>query len=625
MATLTKKTPAARARARLDPAIQLPPRPPEGDRRAALRDLRIVIRGRTYVIGGAIEGDPETAATWDSAATIKFNIRDRDGILQDALGDEAERLDDAARMTINGVAYVLQSDSVDESGTLVSIAVEDEVAWRLRQFSRFLSMPRSKYTRAQAALRLVREASAPPYAQMRAFIPELRDRQPIAPGDAAKPDRGRATTTRGTGAGGGYRVKGERADGEQRANIDAVLRRSDRRGASERLMVAEIMAATQESSLRRSATNGIHVGLFQQDTAYGSEAKRRDPGSATDGFLDEWKRVHGSVKHAPGDLAGAIEAVQRSGRGHLYAQWEEEARRTVERWRGDGGESSSRTVTEPFEFTRGEKGGQREDSWVALARWAEELNFRRWAQSNTLFYVSDEELRAAAPALEIHGDEDWLLSPPTWARSPNRPTTDVTLRVDAQRWGVQIGALVVIAKGSARGRYIVAEMGGFLVSPELTVTLRRPTSKKPEPANETREVEEDDGSGDGGGLLDVCQHISKQGRDYDYGGGHGVPLTRIPVGMDLDCSSSCSLALFRAGFWPEGRTTAMVSGEMARSWGKPGKGREFTVFAHDGHVYIQFANGKRFDTSGGPPSGPHMREGRRSDEGRFTARRWPGH
>jgi len=66
-------------------------------------------------------------------------------------------------------------------------------------------------------------------------------------------------------------------------------------------------------------------------------------------------------------------------------------------------------------------------------------------------------------------------------------------------------------------------------------------------------------------LYDACKHISSQARPYVYGGGHGVLLTSILPVDGLDCSSSCSLALSRAGFLHDVRR-AWVSWQFD-SWG----------------------------------------------------------
>ena len=72
-------------------------------------------------------------------------------------------------------------------------------------------------------------------------------------------------------------------------------------------------------------------------------------------------------------------------------------------------------------------------------------------------------------------------------------------------------------------------------------------------------------------------------KPYEYGGGHGQPLTRIA--SSYDCSSSTSYLLHAAGLfgaWPED------SGQL-ESYGQPGPGRWITVYANSAHAFIEVA------------------------------------
>jgi hypothetical protein len=106
--------------------------------------------------------------------------------------------------------------------------------------------------------------------------------------------------------------------------------------------------------------------------------------------------------------------------------------------------------------------------------------------------------------------------------------------------------------------------------------------------------------------------------------GH-ISVVNVGHTRGLDCSSSCSLALFRAGLF--NHDTAIVSGDFG-SWGHSGEGKYFTVWYNNGHVWIQFhglGNADRFDTSphGSGGRGPHLRFSPRSAAG-FKPRHWPG-
>lgn len=483
-------TPAKRARQRRVPSVPLPPTPPDVDRDTTLRGMRLTVAGRQYTIGGNIEGDPALAATIDGAATLRLPVRDTDGALRDALGTEAQLLDTGVVATVNGIDYALQQAEYGDG--LVTLTMEDAVKERLSRYTRFLSMQRSRTaTFPRFAQRLIEEASRPPLLPLASFIPELADAQaiprPHAPGAAGK--------ARGTGAAAtNFTVKGQRATAFQLQMIDGLLTEAQRLNASPRVMVALIMAATQESRMGADMpkTGNDDEGILQQGRNWVSVAQAKNPAYAARAFLTGglndrgapgWKQVHGNLKTVPGGYESAIKAVQISVGG--YAQWQAESERTVQAWTGAEGDVGVVEV-EPYEFTRGERRGRRESSWDAIGRYAEERAWYWWANLNTAHLASGNELRAASPSLEIHGDEPWLLTEPAWTWNPRRSIAEVTFKVSAERWGVQIGAVVACSEEPIRGRFIVAETSGFMVNPEVDVTLRRPVEKRQEPRQDAQ-------------------------------------------------------------------------------------------------------------------------------------------
>jgi hypothetical protein len=106
-------------------------------------------------------------------------------------------------------------------------------------------------------------------------------------------------------------------------------------------------------------------------------------------------------------------------------------------------------------------------------------------------------------------------------------------------------------------------------------------------------------------------------KPYAYGGGHGAFTSRLAAGYD--CSGTVSHALHGGRFLG----SPLASGDFMR-WGRRGKGRWITVYAHGGHAYAVIA-GLRLDTSmhdanaPGPSTGPRWSKRRRSSSG-FTAR-----
>ena len=176
---MSDNTAAARVRARRNPAIKLPPPRPQGSFRTPLDKLRLRIAGREYPIGENIEGDTPWEMTIDGAATVTIPIRSPDESLLRALSDEALLQRGGVSLSIDGIIYVLRTVESDDTG-LYTLTFEDEVAWRLRQFSKFMAASRKTHTRALFIQKMVDEAQKPPYPIMRSFIPELGDPQPIA-------------------------------------------------------------------------------------------------------------------------------------------------------------------------------------------------------------------------------------------------------------------------------------------------------------------------------------------------------------------------------------------------------------------------------------------------------------
>jgi hypothetical protein len=444
------------------------------------------------------------------------------------------------------------------------------------------------------------------------------------------------TVKRGTGAN-EYKVKGHRASAKQRQVIEGCLGQAKEDNASRRVMIGVVMCITQESGageLANVMTGNDDVGIYQQGRNWISESGSKDPGASTHAYLitgpTSWKKVHGSVKKAPGNLSLAIHAVQGNRDPNAYAAWEDEATRTVDTWLDNGGSEGGGggAYAQSYTFSRGEKGGQREDSWDASARLVGDVGAYRWAAGNVFYAASGDELRAGGPSLMIYGDEGWLQRQPAWSWASGRSISEITLQALAGRWDVMPGGVVSLHRryGAMQGKWMVWNVSGTsLTSPEVTIVLRRPTRLKREPPHEMAGGGKE-GSGSGGGtgsIYSACKAISDEKHLYPKPMVHHGPWKNLKPNTPLDCSESVSLALHMAGLFGD-RKQAIVSGEFV-NWGKPGKGDEWTVWYHGGHVWLEHYgdDGKfdwRFDTSHHPESGPRLVRTARNDQARFKAR-----
>lgn len=103
-------------------------------------------------------------------------------------------------------------------------------------------------------------------------------------------------------------------------------------------------------------------------------------------------------------------------------------------------------------------------------------------------------------------------------------------------------------------------------------------------------------------------------KPYVWGGGHGRWWDR-----GYDCSGAVSYALHGG----ELLDSPLPSGPMMR-WGRPGRGRWITVYAHGGHAFAVIA-GLRWDTSGNARgTGPRWHAEMASTSG-FAARHPAGY
>lgn len=437
---------------------------------------------------------------------------------------------------------------------------------------------------------------------------------------AARMRRGQAGGAQGLGTT-TITVKGVRATAEQRDAINEAVSIAQRKNTPTNGILGMLCAGTFESGWKPSAKNPKSTanGVLQAlETGLSTEKQVTSWLDGGHGFQGGGGIALARQGLSPGEIAARVEAGETSPSG--YAVFLPEARKTLAAFTGGlvGGTTLSTVagtkVAEPYIYERGTRKGQKENSWEATGRLAEQVNFRRWASLNTLFYVSDEELRAAAAALTIHGDEGWLVSRPTFEEhASGRINTEVAFRVLSERWGVLPGAVVVMAsQGAINGRYLVASVLDDLWSPITTVTLRRPVPVRPEPARETRTISVDGvTSGVGasamvaaGSMRTACQQIDAQKLPYALGGGHphaGTPSRSIRPGetqIGYDCSGSTGAALAFAGLGGIKVGDPVPGSGSFGQYLVPGAGEEFSIYYNSEHVFVKFADGYELNTGG---------------------------
>lgn len=452
-------------------------------------------------------------------------------------------------------------------------------------------------------------------------------------------------------------VKGVRANRGQVANIVLLCQIAKQMGANAEQMAGAHATMTQESTcVNLQGGDRDSAGLFQQrpSCGWGSYAQVTTPSYAIRKFLTPYLNY---CHHGHGIL-DASNLVQGSAYPAAPARWLPESRRNVGTVLGSGDFSDvtglgmgrvpglTKTTTRilPYEFSRG-NAGQAEDSWTCIGRLADEVSWRRFMRDGVLWFASDKWLARQTPRFVFAEGARGVLAI-THSEDARRSAAEASVTALADRWSVRPGDVATVTgQGPADGVWLVTDVQRSIYAATSTITLKRPTRPKIEPANQTQSTSVNVGgmpslrlgaSQIGGGasagpakaqqFYNACQTISDRHLPYVWGGGHG--RCGVASGGGFDCSGSVCAALGAAGLGYRLGGPVDTSGTMAGNWGSPGRGRWFTVWANFEHVWVQFTgvgSAWRFDTSphNCGADGAQLRHCPRSTAG-FAPRHWPG-
>lgn len=263
--------------------------------------------------------------------------------------------------------------------------------------------------------------------------------------------------------------------------------------------------------------------------------------------------------------------------------------------------SDASGTPEPYEFSRGTVAAEgveaeKEDSWSAIRRLADEVQWRAFIVADVLYYGTDQAILKQAPRYTIRertaGIEtiDWTLDEGLKAQS-------CTLTCLAERWAAPPGTVVRLAgQGPADGLWIVQSMRRRLSSVQASVELTRPREPLPEPAPGTRaETPSLDplAAVNGEAPASVQRayrraseiHGYRQG--YAWGGGHG----NINGNGPFDCSGGVSNVMGPRG---GGFISATMATPGWNTWGQAGEGQYLTVWVREtgvperSHMFLEF-------------------------------------
>ena len=539
---------------------------------------------------GAITG-VTVEATLEGAPTVTINLRDPDRLLfrrrpgrvkkrKRRRGAGPVQVDEGwdpilppdvlgqpMQVSLDGVTYQLVKAGYQQGSGELVLTFEHELVYLLKRHKGAKRAPRSKVTRAQFVLALVKELEPEVRRRRYRFVcPELNVRQPIDKGQRQSTPRTARTTATSSG-------------GSSGRGLDRVFPAQHGAGG-ERLSVEEVRACAAAGGFW-----GRELTRHGADSARRIELPARRAEHGGDGGTGLWQMTPylllqgGRANWGPEAIAymnklGGVRAMRNPIQSAKMARYlYEAAGKTWQPWFGtqyvtnfsggpgngrpsraqarelaatvtEGGTvegtAGSRTVTETksYQFARGRK----ESSWAAIGRLASEVKWRAFMVGNTVYYMSEEALYGRRPRYEVGPDHDAVIDlayDVDWGKT----VSEASLTVMLARWGAPPGSVVLLKGfGPPDGRWLVSAVSRDYFQPTAEVKLLQPAKALLEPANETTSrTVRGDGGGDGGGKpsgkVTAPWNIGKVSVGGVYGEDRGDHMHG-----GVDCSTPCGTA-----------------------------------------------------------------------------------
>lgn len=435
------------------------------------------------VTGGTLD------KTIDGASTLTLTLDDSDRVL--IRSGVFERSID---VKLDEVFWRLVK--VAKAGDSLTLTFEDRaVAW-LREMTSPRKASRTKMTRAEFALSIVREVKKGggiPF-----FCPELHVTQKVAiesKRDKVSPTKRKQTVAGGVARDARVTVKGRAATSAQRQTGERVLDVAASLDAGERATLALMEAVIVESlvtNLPGGDLDSRGVLQIRDQTAQSMRIDNRDVEQCVNAFLTRgfWSKG-GAIALAaknPSWTAGQVaQATQGSRYPSRYDDRRNEARIWIEAYSGDLGSGSfTSTKRLPFQFQRGGTDGVVETSWECLQRLAEEVGWRCFVVGGVCYFAAETTLLAAKPRAVLSENSDGV-DVIDFDVDNGKASSDATITARVARSGFPPGSVVELRDcGPADGRWLVANVSRGVFDASATVTLKRATKPLREPAAETQ-------------------------------------------------------------------------------------------------------------------------------------------
>lgn len=297
----------------------------------------------------------------------------------------------------------------------------------------------------------------------------------------------------------GLMIKKQQATKEQLDNCERVLDVGVQLGASRKVLVSAIMTIIDESSCY-NLDHGLSssVGIFQELDIWGSVERRMNIELASVRYYTSAMKY--DKAHPDAKLWEICHAAQGNKDPKVYAQFGNEANAIVTRYGSPKQGLDNANLMNMFEsqidgaefqFTRGHpapqgtSGGRgkwiKEDSWTCLQRLANEVNWRCFEVSGTIYWTTDKQLFKSAPRATISEDTNginWI----DFDYDIGKPTSQVNVDCYIDRWTAPPGSVIeVFDMGPVNGRWLVTEISRPIFDQKGTITLKKPQARLPEP------------------------------------------------------------------------------------------------------------------------------------------------
>jgi cell wall-associated NlpC family hydrolase len=474
----------------------------------------------------------EITRTIEGASTLMLTLVDPDrSILRSGL------LSNKLDVEVDGLWFRLVK--LEKNGDLLDMTFEDREVAVMRTYNKLKFAHRTKVTRSEFVLNLVREVKE---FKIPVVIPELHILQPIE-SSADIPGAGEAVlgrdygipeqtahggafiqgvtdfpeqttsfvpgvtdfpsaSNRAAGAKDVLTVKGVPATQVQIKNANTILQVGSSMGANRKVLICSIMTAITESRLINQPGGDLDsVGLFQQrEAGYGSYRERHDPATAARMFFHRAIREDKLEPTVPYWILCADVQRPREDLRTEYGKYRMEAERFATAFGMPGGLGTAASVNnsksedvpdQDFIFYRGEPKSTSqagspiweptENTWSAIQRMANEVKWRAFMVSGTFYFIAEDSLFKSRPIATITEDTPGIENiDGDYDTNKKNAQGEITARVG--RWNVPPGAVIILKNmGPWNGRWLVTDYKRSLFDTKAEITIKKPEPRLPEP------------------------------------------------------------------------------------------------------------------------------------------------